>query len=674
MQKYTHKLILFLFIYGLIFLPNVHAEQKMGPLWTPKDIRTLPSVSMSDVSADGKYTLMEVEFFSFLKDDEIHSHQCFLINNETLEKKTFGGESGACSQPYFIGDGTNFTYTLYDKETKKLNIYVENIRTHERKHVLEVPKGFQGCFFAPDGKSYAFMTQEIIPNPAKGIEGEDYDLDTKQTLSLQKLDAHFQPIGKPQPLLAPEMNMSPVGSSFPYVWSPDSQKIAIVIQKMGWKNASLYTLFIFDVNKEALEKIDEKPNRFDNLIFSPDSQKLAFIQGSNYGQQKVPLMPFKDIKPPTIEIVDLKTKKRESLPGVDIWSITGWTPDGTKLIGAKQVGTKYRIFEYDIASQKLVFKKIPDLSMTHSLRLSNNQKYMGFLGQNFHHPDEGYFTSVEDFKPKKITSINENIDLSQIQAKSIKWKSFDGVEIEGILVYPQNYSAGQKVPLIVSLHGGPSAVESEMFLGSSWFTYCPAVFSSLGYASLVINYRGSIGYGKKFSDLVYQDLGAGPFQDMMTGIDSVIKEGIVDPDQLFLTGHSFGGFLTAWAIGHTDRFKAALMRSGIVDWISHVSLTDAPQPMEVLFGDFYWDNYAAYRKASPLTYINDIKTPTLIVHGIDDERVDCTQAQQLYQALQAKNISTKLLLYKDEGHGFSSSAASIDSTHERIKWFDRYRK
>ncbi|MBY0293324.1 MAG: prolyl oligopeptidase family serine peptidase, partial [Alphaproteobacteria bacterium] len=263
--------------------------------------------------------------------------------------------------------------------------------------------------------------------------------------------------------------------------------------------------------------------------------------------------------------------------------------------------------------------------------------------------------------------------LSAIKAEPIRWKSFDGLEIEGILTYPQGYTEGTKVPLIVSIHGGPSGVESQYFIGSTLFgPYSPAVFSSQGYATLVVNYRGSLGYGEKFQKIDYKDLGGGDFKDIMAGVDYLIDQGIADPHQLFIRGHSYGGFLTAWIISHTDRFKAASIEAEIVDWISHIATTDAPTVMEAYFGGAYWEDYKLWRDSSPLTRVSDMKTPALILHGANDSRVSVTQSMQLYNALKERSIPTRLVAYKGREHSMSDSIATQDAMKEKLKWFKTY--
>ena len=283
-------------------------------------------------------------------------------------------------------------------------------------------------------------------------------------------------------------------------------------------------------------------------------------------------------------------------------------------------------------------------------------------------------STFHPFAPKRISFIHEGIDLSKIQARPLTWKSFDGLEIEGILILPQEYKEGKKVPLIVSVHGGPAGFDCERFIGDLWFgAYSPAVFASLGYATLAVNFRGSIGYGREFQALDYKDLGRGDFKDIMTGIDFLINHGIVDPDQLFIRGHSYGGFMTAWAVSQTNRFKAASMEAGIADWISDSALSEAPPVMEAYFGGAYWENYKLWRESSPLTHVKNINTPTLILAGFQDTRVPSAQAKQLYRALKEKKIPTRLLYYYGEGHEFDDPLKNIDAMKETISWFKKYR-
>ena len=345
-----------------------------------------------------------------------------------------------------------------------------------------------------------------------------------------------------------------------------------------------------------------------------------------------------------------------------------------KLVIRKRNRTQGPLYSFDIETKNLTRLDTPETPCINDAALSQDGKQLGFSGESLYHPAEIYVSNFHSFAPKRISFIHEGINLSKIQARPLTWKSFDGLKIEGILILPQEYKEGEKVPLIVSVHGGPAGFDAEQFIGGMWFgSYSPAVFASLGYATLTVNFRGSIGYGREFQALDYKDLGGGDFKDIMAGVDFLISQGIVDPDQLFIRGHSYGGFMTAWAVSQKNRFKAASMEAGIADWISDSALSEAPPVMEGYFGGAYWENYKLWRESSPLTHVNNINTPILILAGFEDKRVPSTQAQQLYQALKEKKIPTRLLYYYGEGHGFEDPLKNIDAMKETISWFKKYR-
>lgn len=643
------------------------------PLWTPEDVVTYPNVALQDVSSDGKYTLMLV-FHTFFKEGKFKGYsECVLVNNKNLKEEKIGSLGRSCLQPQFIAKGKLFSYIIVDKDKDQENssLWVKEVFSDNPTKIQQLEKGFSHYTFAPDGKSYAFTYKEEPAEFPSIINGEEKP--ARQRLYLQKVNEDFKPIGKPRLLSPPDFNLyTPTFFSFSYAWSPDSQKIAFTANTPVWKSSSLVHIYVIDINKKNIEEICTLKEYVSSLKFSSDGQKLAFLTGGELGEQTQALIkPWKEVQPPSIGIIDLKTKHTSYIPAVDLWNILGWTEDGSNLIVTKQDGTKQHLHSVNLETKKLTYLEAPHIPSINNAIL-RNYRYLGFEGQDLHHPSEVYFTDLNIFAPKKISSVAKGIDLSAIQAHPLKWKSFDGLEIEGILVYPQEYKKGSKVPLIVSLHGGPSGVESERFIGDMWFDYCPAVFASLGYASLIVNYRGSLGYGMDFQTIDYLDLGGGDFKDIMAGVDFLIDQGIADPDHLFIRGHSYGGFLSAWTIGQTHRFKAASISSGIVDWISHIATTDAPVAMESYFGGVYWDDYKLWRKTDPLSYINNIHTPTLIFHGLQDRRVSPRQAEQIHQALRKKGIPTRLVFYRNEGHDCDGFLAIIDELKELIAWFGKY--
>ncbi|MBX9620643.1 MAG: S9 family peptidase [Alphaproteobacteria bacterium] len=656
--------LFFCFVYSPCVAEKENATAPLKPLWTPEDCVTLPEETVKDISSDGKYTLIRVDHTSLENDKAKEYSTCVLVNNETLKEERIIGEFNySCIQPQFIGKGQFFSYITIDTHggERTSTLFVQEISSKKQTKVQELSNDLQNYIFAPDGKSFAFLTYLYVKQSDS----------TKTVLGFQKVNKDFQPIGSA--LYKSEFDLySPFDSSF-YRWSPDSQKVAFVATTLFWRSDPKATVYILDIGKDKLTEIDDVIGDMGDLAFSPDSQKLAFIKGDGYGKQKTPLKPFKELEPDTIQVVDLKTENVMSIDAVDIEHIAGWTENNKALIVTKQVGTKLQLYSLDIETKKLTLMEVPDVTYITNAILSSNSKYIGFSGENLHQPSASYVSNLDSFFPKKVSTVNEKINLTALKATPITWKSYDGLEIEGILTYPQDYKPGQKVPLLVSIQGGPGGVESQQFIGKKLFEpFSPAVFASQGVATLVVNYRGCRGYGQKFQDSDYKDLGGGDYKDIMTGIDYLVDQGIADPDQLFIRGPSYGGFLTAWAIGHTNRFKAAIVEAGTVDWISDSATTDAPVPMSILFGGAYWENYELWRETSPIRYVSRIETPTLIIQGKKDKRVSTTQSLQLYSALKARNIPTRLVYYDGQGHSFSSPVALRDGMNETLTWMKTY--
>ncbi|MBY0272302.1 MAG: S9 family peptidase [Alphaproteobacteria bacterium] len=655
--------IFFCFAYSPCVAEKENATAPLKPLWTPEECVTLPEETVKDISSDGKYTLIMVDHTSLENKKGKKYSTCVLVNNETLAKETIGELNHSCTQPQFIGKGQFFSYIMNDThgEEETSALFVQEISSKKQTKVQNLEEGCQEYTFAPDGKSFAFLTNLYFKQ----------DDNFKTVLGFQKVSQNFQPIDPP--LYKSEFNLyNPFDSSF-YQWSPDSHKVAFVATTLFWKSEPKVTLYLLDLAKDKLTEINNAMGYIGDLAFSPDSQKLAFIKEDGYGKQKTPLKPFEELEPDIIQVVDLKTGKTVSIDAVDIGFIVGWTENNKALIVTKHVGTKSQLYSLDIETKKLTLMEVPNLTYINNANLSSNSKYIGFSGENLHQPSATYISDMDSFSPKKISDINEKKNLTAIKATPITWKSYDGLEIEGVLTTPQGYTEGQKVPLIVSIHGGPESVESQQFIGKKLpDPFSPAVFASQGYATLVVNYRGSRGYGEKFQNSNYKDLGGGDYKDIITGVDFLINKGIADSDQLFIRGPSYGGFLTAWAIGHTNRFKAAIVVAGPVDWISDIATTDLPPPMAILFGEAYWENYELWRESSPIRYVSHIETPTLIIQGMEDKRVPITQSLQLYNALKARKIPTRLVYYDGQGHGFTSPVALRDAMNETLTWLKTY--
>ena len=224
------------------------------------------------------------------------------------------------------------------------------------------------------------------------------------------------------------------------------------------------------------------------------------------------------------------------------------------------------------------------------------------------------------------------------------------------------------MPLVVIVHGGPTGVFTQSFIGSRG-AYPIAAFAEAGLAVLRVNPRGSSGYGKDFRYANYDDWGFGDYNDIMSGVDHVIAMGVADADRLGIMGWSYGGYMTSWVITQTDRFKAASVGAGVTNLMSFTGTADIPGFIPDYFQDEFWDDLEPYRKHSAMFNVAGVTTPTLIQHGENDARVPVSQGYELYNALKRQGVETQMVVYPRQPHGIREPRLQLDAMKRNLEWF-----
>jgi dipeptidyl aminopeptidase/acylaminoacyl peptidase len=272
---------------------------------------------------------------------------------------------------------------------------------------------------------------------------------------------------------------------------------------------------------------------------------------------------------------------------------------------------------------------------------------------------------------RRLSAHNDALvrSLSLVQPEEINYASFDGTQIQGWLMKPPACSSDRKCPLILSVHGGPHGMYGWSFNPSF------QVYAARGYGVLYLNPRGSSGYGQKFSDGTFNEWGGGDYRDLMLGVDEVLrKNSWIDGDRLGVTGGSYGGLMTNWIITQTTRFRGAVASASVSNLISFYSTSLYQDLIHAEFGGFPWDNFDVLWQWSPLRYVRQAQTPTLFLHGENDNDVHITQAEEMYMALKRRGVETVLVRYPREGHGLREPNHRLDALERTLNWFDRYVK
>ncbi|MCC7156733.1 MAG: S9 family peptidase [Bryobacterales bacterium] len=271
----------------------------------------------------------------------------------------------------------------------------------------------------------------------------------------------------------------------------------------------------------------------------------------------------------------------------------------------------------------------------------------------------------------QLTSVNPLVSgLALGRAEAIRWKSTDGQSVEGVLVLPPNYERGKRYPLIVQIHGGPASA-SLLTFDAGYGDYSN-IYAGAGYVCLKPNYRGSSNYGERFRMQIAGDYFRQGYEDIMAGVDHLIKEGIADPDRMGSMGWSAGGHWSNWILTHTDRFKAISSGAGAMNWISMYAQNDTQRLRENYFGGLPYDNFDKWWNVSPLKYIKNAKTPTLI-HVVDgDPRVPRPQSEELYMALKKLGVPTEFFVYPGSTHGIPDARNQLVKMVAEFNWFEKY--
>jgi len=359
-------------------------------------------------------------------------------------------------------------------------------------------------------------------------------------------------------------------------------------------------------------------------------------------------------------------------------AIISWTDGGQSLLVAEPSKTNMHL--YDMTADGGQVTKVSTGQGVYGYPVfyampsySRQADRLAFTYENSSTPPEVYVSSRKNFNPEKITAINEDLPKPEMgKTELISWSGPGGRQIEGLLTYPAGYDKGDRVPLILDVHGGPHGVHSRFFTGDHFIRYIPQLFAQQGYALLRPNPRGSTGYGKDFRSAVVERWGKEDYRDLMNGVDHVIEMGFAHPDSLAIMGGSYGGYMTARVVTKTKRFEAASMAAGLSNLISFVGTTDIPSGFKRQMGGEFWNIYDEYEQRSPIYQVEEVTTPTQVLHGIRDQRVPASQGREFYRALKRRGIVTEMVLYPRTPHAPREPKLIMDINNRIIDWFDEH--
>jgi dipeptidyl aminopeptidase/acylaminoacyl peptidase len=535
--------------------------------------------------------------------------------------------------------------------------------------------------FSPDGARIAFLYIEGATRPAGalaamkppsgviGVEG----LEIQRLATVEVASGAFHAVS-PKDLHV-----------FEYDWAPDAKQVAYVAApppgENNWWVAQLYTQSISQEKPASLLDPAHAAGPIHGLQiavprWSPDQTQIAFVgglmsdQGATGGD--VYLVPANGG-----EATNITSGSKRTAAWLD-WRKPGSASHGTaaccqepRLLVSWENAGEVEIGEINnqgksLTSYATIAGGVSDGREKQSLSLSQDLR-VAYIRDSFSQAPEIYLGTL-GAPAQAVTHYNDALKPLWGKSDSIHWSS-DSFSVQGWLLYPAHYDPGKKYPLIVSVHGGPS---SQVVPHWPALGYTATAFSALDYFVLMPNPRGSYGQGESFTQANRKDFGYGDLRDILAGVDAVAAKLPIDSERVGITGWSYGGFMTMFAVTQTQRFKAAVAGAGIANWQSYYGENSIDQWMTPFFGASVYDDPAVYARSSAIDFIRNVKTPTLVVVGDRDGECPAPQSFEFWHALRAQHVPTELVVYPNEGHHFDSPDHQRDVLTRALAWFEQY--
>ncbi len=635
-----------------------------------RTLTTVKSISQADLSADGLMVAWSAEG---VKADS-QSIKIARVDNPKPVLHVTAAESDADCQdqsPVWSPDGRRLAFLSDCRSPGQLQLYITDLHPADSgtalkaRQLTHVTGSVALPEWSPDGTKIAFLlvnNAPRTPSPMAAIKAPTGVIDEQETTEIQRVAITDIGSGETRELTPANLY------AFEFDWSPDSRTLAFTAAPPpgddNWYVAKLYTEPIAAheprcVYQPALQIALPR--------WSPDGKSIAFISG---------LMSDEGLTGGEIYVVPAAGGKAKDLtPGrssTPSWFT--WT-SSQSLLFTEYRGGSSAISKLDVVSGKTAtlweggetihaWPQKASLSVAYTKR--SVTPVVALVRSSWSLPPEVWAGPVGNWR--QISRENSKIDLGSTRVEDIAWKN-DSFQVQGWLLFPDNFDPAKLYPMIVSVHGGPAWIFTPSWAAAH---FDAKAFSNFGYFVFFPNPRGSFGQGERFTQANRRDWGFGDLSDITTGIDAVLAKEPVGRDRVGITGWSYGGSTAMFAVTRTNRFRAAVAGAAACNLQSYYGENSIDQWMLPYFGASVYDDPVAYARSSALTYVKDAKTPTLIVVGERDGEAPPAQSFEFWHALKTMHVPTQLVVYAGEGHGFVKQADRIDLIERSLEWFARF--
>jgi dipeptidyl aminopeptidase/acylaminoacyl peptidase len=519
--------------------------------------------------------------------------------------------------------------------------------------------------WSPDGTQIAFLAGEPEAKPKKDRKEHlgDFEVVRREyshahVFTLDFADALKEPVAGAQRTKGRDFHVRQLA------WSPDGKRLALGTTKNpDLIHGGSADIALLDLANDTLRPLVTTPGPDTGPRWSPDGREIVFSSAMGrsdwyHSNSRLAVVSADGGTPRSL------TDAFDEQPG-----IVEWKADGIYFSGSQK--TASQLFRVDPSGKAIRRVSGPDGLIAFGFSLSKDGSKVAFGAASPSTAAEAFVSPVDAFAPKRLTDFSSQLAAFTIgRPEVIRWRSEDGAEIEGVLIKPADFDGTRRLPLLVIIHGGPTGIDRPTALSTRYYPI--DTWLGRGALALKVNYRGSAGYGERFRQLNVRNLGVGDAWDVVSGIDSLVAKGWVDKDRVGCMGWSQGGYISAFLTTSTTRCKAVSVGAGISNWATYYYNTDiTPFTINYLGADPAADP-EIYRKTSPMSYIKQAKTPTLIQHGENDRRVPIPNAYELRQGLEDRGVPVEMVVYKGFGHGITKPRAMRAVMTHNLEWFNHH--
>lgn len=638
------------------------------------DVLAIKAVAAPAISPDGTSVLFTVRDWVDApgtpgkKDSRTHLWKAPADASAPARQVTFG-ERGD-SQPAWSPDGRFMSFvSARGGADAKAQIWIMRRDGGEAQPLTQSAENVSQYAWAPNGRVVAFTAADPVPGDEKAaVERRDDEREHERAdrpVHLWVVDVE----SKAATRVTTGADFTIQGA---LSWSADSTHVAFTGGVTALLRDGRRDIYVANTSTKAIEKISTNFGPDGNPRFSPDGRLIAYLSEPLTAPPIGDGTPRGTVGHSRVLLYDVQSKQTRDVTGtlpVDPGT-PYWTPDSSRLVFAAGTRAYNEAWTLDITTGAAT-----QLTKGRTLQLGSFSKdgsKVAFVMDSPTTPGDVHVSDARFTAPVRVSDANPQARQFALgETEVVTWKSRDGMEVEGILLKPVGFDPAKRYPLLVVAHGGPAGAflnnyrvggleGGQVWAGKGWAVFYP-------------NPRGSTNYGEKFLRANVADWGGGDFKDIDSGVDALIARGIADKDKLAHVGWSYGGYMTAWTITQTQRYKAAMVGAGLTNMWSMYGTNDIPNVLIGYFGGIAnKETLPLYMNRSAMTHIDNVTTPTLILHGANDERVPVGQAQELFRGLKDRGKATELVFYPREGHGISEYYHQQDRLERMHRWVTQY--